>query len=66
MAPFRKVTFKILGPTTILMVVIMWLCLPVYWGSRASTWVFKTRRGAKLTDSVEVECIHGQVDRARD
>ena len=38
MAPFRKITFKILGPTTILMVVIMWLCLPVYWGSRASTW----------------------------
>ncbi|ORY30405.1 hypothetical protein BCR39DRAFT_564917 [Naematelia encephala] len=33
MAPFRKIVIKILGMVTVLSVIVMWLCLPLYWGS---------------------------------
>jgi hypothetical protein len=34
MAFFRKIVFKILGSGTIMTIIIMWLALPLYWGSR--------------------------------
>lgn len=33
MKGLRKVAFKILGPALVLTIVVMWACLPVYWGS---------------------------------
>ena len=36
MAAFRKIVFKILGGGTIMTIIIMWLALPLYWGSRES------------------------------
>ncbi len=36
MAPFRKIAFKILGGTTMISILVMWLSLPLYWGSRGS------------------------------
>lgn len=33
MAMFRKIAFKILGGTIVITIVVMWLCLPFYWGS---------------------------------
>ncbi|KAK1921555.1 hypothetical protein DB88DRAFT_506410 [Papiliotrema laurentii] len=33
MAPFRKVAAKILIGTVVITTVVMWLCLPLYWGS---------------------------------
>lgn len=32
-APLRKVTFKILGGTVFITMIVMWCCLPLYWGS---------------------------------
>lgn len=32
-AMFRKIAFKILGATIVITIVVMWLCLPFYWGS---------------------------------
>ena len=31
---FRKIVFKILGGTVFITIIVMWLCLPLYWGSR--------------------------------
>jgi hypothetical protein len=36
MAPFRKIVFKILGGSTIITILVMWICMPLYWGSRES------------------------------
>lgn len=36
MKGMRKVAFKILGPALVLTIIVMWACLPVYWGSRTS------------------------------
>ncbi|RSH94790.1 hypothetical protein EHS25_004596 [Saitozyma podzolica] len=33
MKPLRKVVFKILGLSTTLIILVMWACLPFYWGS---------------------------------
>ncbi|KIR35936.1 endoplasmic reticulum protein [Cryptococcus deuterogattii MMRL2647] len=33
MAMFRRIAFKILGGTIVITIVVMWLCLPFYWGS---------------------------------
>ena len=34
MKTFRILALKILGPTILLMIVVIWACLPLYWGSR--------------------------------
>lgn len=34
MAGLRKVVLKILGPALVLIILVMWACLPLYWGSR--------------------------------
>ena len=34
MANFRKIVYKILGSTTVITILVMWLALPLYWGSR--------------------------------
>lgn len=36
MAGLRKVMLKILIPALILIIIVMWACLPFYWGSRES------------------------------
>lgn len=33
MLKFRKIVTKILGSTMLLAILLMWICLPVYWGS---------------------------------
>ncbi|ADV22219.1 endoplasmic reticulum protein [Cryptococcus gattii Ru294] len=33
MTMFRKIAFKILAGTIVITIVVMWLCLPFYWGS---------------------------------
>lgn len=33
MAMFRKIASKILGTTVVITVIVMWLCVSVYWGS---------------------------------
>lgn len=41
LAPLRKIVFKIMFGATMLLIIIMWLCLPFYWGScelRAQSW----------------------------
>jgi hypothetical protein len=38
MAVFRKIVFKILGGGVMMLIVIMWLALPLYWGSREWAW----------------------------
>ena len=37
MAGLRKVVLKILIPALVLIIIVMWACLPFYWGSRKST-----------------------------
>jgi ABC-type glycerol-3-phosphate transport system permease component len=37
MAGLRKVVLKILIPALILIIIVMWACLPFYWGSRKSS-----------------------------
>lgn len=37
MAGLRKVVLKILIPSLILIIIVMWACLPFYWGSCEST-----------------------------
>ena len=34
MAFFRKIVYKILGGGLVMTIIIMWLALPLYWGSR--------------------------------
>ncbi|WVQ76067.1 hypothetical protein IAR50_005704 [Cryptococcus sp. DSM 104548] len=50
MAPFRKITFKILGMTVLITTIVAWLCLPVYWGS---LW-----KSNKYTDKLTVRIIN--------
>ncbi|WVQ83351.1 hypothetical protein IAT38_005490 [Cryptococcus sp. DSM 104549] len=49
MAMFRKIAFKILIGTCVITTVVMWLCLPVYWGS-----LWKSNR---YTDKLTVRVI---------
>ncbi|AAW45796.1 hypothetical protein CNBJ2900 [Cryptococcus deneoformans B-3501A] len=49
MAMFRKIAFKILGGTIVITTIIMWLCLPFYWGS-----LWKSNR---YTDKLTVRII---------
>lgn len=37
MAPFRKIVAKIIGGGMMILIILMWLCLPFYWGSRESS-----------------------------
>ncbi|OXM77023.1 endoplasmic reticulum protein [Cryptococcus neoformans Bt63] len=49
MAMFRKIAFKILGATIVITIIVMWLCLPFYWGS---LW-----KSNKYTDKLTVRVI---------
>jgi hypothetical protein len=33
MAAFRKLAFMILGKAAVISILVMWSCLPFYWGS---------------------------------
>ncbi|GAB1528084.1 hypothetical protein RhiTH_011275 [Rhizoctonia solani] len=59
-APLRKIYTKIMVMTLVLTIVMMWICLPVYWGSLArsathapslTTWVID-RDGGEIGQSV--------------
>ncbi|WVQ98009.1 hypothetical protein IAU59_005129 [Kwoniella sp. CBS 9459] len=49
MKMFRNLAFKILGGTVFITIIVMWLCLPVYWGS---LW-----KANKYTDKLTVRVI---------
>lgn len=34
LAMLRSIIFKILGGGTVITILVMWICLPFYWGSR--------------------------------
>ncbi|ODN82224.1 hypothetical protein L202_02510 [Cryptococcus amylolentus CBS 6039] len=50
MAKFRGIAFKILGMTVVITTLVVWLCLPVYWGS---LW-----KANKYTDKLTVRIIN--------
>ncbi|OXG97694.1 hypothetical protein C370_07267 [Cryptococcus neoformans A1-35-8] len=50
MAHLRKIAFKILGGTVVITVIVIWLCLPVYWGS---LW-----KANKYTDKLTVRIVN--------
>ncbi|WVF69967.1 hypothetical protein IAT40_004752 [Kwoniella sp. CBS 6097] len=49
MKMFRQLAFKILGGTVVITIIVMWLCLPLYWGS---LW-----KANKYTDKLTVRVI---------
>lgn len=49
-APFRKIVFKILGSGIMLAIIIMWLTLPMYWGSLWLSNVFTNNLGVRIVD----------------
>ncbi|WVQ76068.1 hypothetical protein IAR50_005705 [Cryptococcus sp. DSM 104548] len=50
MAHLRKIAFKILGGTLVITTIVVWLCLPLYWGS---LW-----KSNKYTDKLTVRIIN--------
>ncbi|ORX38840.1 hypothetical protein BD324DRAFT_576967 [Kockovaella imperatae] len=50
MKPFRKIALKILGPTVVLSILVMWACLPAYWGSLWKSNHFTDRLTVRVID----------------
>lgn len=50
MAPFRKIVYKILGGGSIVTIIIMWLALPMYWGSLWLSNVYTNNLGVRIVD----------------
>ncbi|WVN89462.1 uncharacterized protein L203_104685 [Cryptococcus depauperatus CBS 7841] len=50
MAAFRKIAFKILISTVVITIIVVWLCLPLYWGSLWKSNRYTDKLTARIID----------------
>ncbi|KAL7419022.1 hypothetical protein Q5752_006707 [Cryptotrichosporon argae] len=51
MKMFRGIVFKILGVTVVITILVMWACLPLYWGSSWKSGVYTDRLTVRVIDN---------------
>jgi hypothetical protein len=51
----RSIIFKILGGGTVITILVMWICLPFYWGSREWFTTMATTTSTTTTMAMDMD-----------